>query len=216
MRRGLPVYAAGSHLGSFARNRSSYGQPHARRTVGVGGLEPARVERATQHRQQPRQLVLLEAHHHADYPKQHAVLGQLVPSPDTVAKAIAARDATRFQPAGAYAANLLGLSEQVPATVLFLTDGLTRTIHVGAMTISLRRTTPRNMATAGRLSGLLIQALRYQGKQSVTPTVIQQLRRTLAAGERHGLLRDIKLAPAWMHPVFRALAAVDAGEQGAV
>ena len=150
-----------------------------------------------------------------DYPKVHDVLGPLLPSPDSVAKAIAARDAARLQPAGAYAANLLGLSDQVPATVVFLTDGLSRTVQVGAQTITLRHTTPRNMATVGRLSGLLIQAMRYMGQGSITLEVLEYLRKTLPASERLALLRDLKLAPAWMHPYFRALAAVDAVVPGA-
>jgi hypothetical protein len=144
-----------------------------------------------------------------DCPKLHTVLGPLLPSPDSIAKAIAMRDAARLQPTGAYAANLLGLSEQVPATVVFLTDGLARTVQVGTQIIALRHTTPRNMATAGRLSGLLIQALRYLGQGSITPEVLEFFRNTLPAGERLALLRDLKLAPAWMHRYIRALAAVD-------
>ena len=90
-----------------------------------------------------------------DFPKKHPVLGLLAPSADTVARALAGRDRTRLQPAGAYAANILGLSEQVPAKAIFLTDGASRTVKIGPTTIELRRTTPRNMAAAGRLSGLL-------------------------------------------------------------
>jgi hypothetical protein len=74
------------------------------------------------------------------------------------------------------------------------------------MTIQLRRTTPRNMATAGRLSGLLIQALRELGKDHVTVERVEHLKRTLSAGQRRELLSDLKLAPAWMHPIFRELA----------
>ena len=98
----------------------------------------------------------------------HPVLGPLLPSPDAIAKAIAGREQARLQPAGAYAANLLGLSEQVPAKVVFLTEAFSRTVQIGSMTIQLRQTTPRNMATAGRLSGLVIQALRHLGKDHVT------------------------------------------------
>ena len=50
-----------------------------------------------------------------DFPKQHRTLGLLSPSAETIASALAGRDRTRLQPAGAYAANALGLSEQVPA-----------------------------------------------------------------------------------------------------
>jgi len=76
------------------------------------------------------------------------------------------KDRIRLQPAGAYATNLLGLSEQVPAKVVFLTDGPSRTVKIGRQEIQLRRTTPRNMAAAGRLSGLLMQALRASGQRA--------------------------------------------------
>ena len=145
-----------------------------------------------------------------DFPKEHPVLGPLTPSADAVARALAGRDHTRLQPSGAYAANTLGLSEQVPAKAVFLTDGPTRTVKIGTTTIQLRRTTARNMATAGRLSGLLIQALRELGKEHVTPERREHLKRTLPAEKRRELIKDLKLAPAWMHAIFRELAEEDA------
>lgn len=141
-----------------------------------------------------------------DFPKEHPVLGALQPSAEAVARALAGRDRTRLQPAGAYAANVLGLSEQVPAKAVFLTDGPSRTVKIGPMTIQLRRTTAKNMAVAGRLSGLLIQALRELGKVHMTPERLEHLKRTLPAEKRRELLKDLRLAPAWMHPIFRELA----------
>ena len=145
-----------------------------------------------------------------DFPKEHPVLGPLEPSAEAIARALAGRDRTRLQPAGAYAANTLGLSEQVPAKIVFLTDGPARTVKVGPTTIQLRRTTPKNMETAGRLSGLLIQALRELGEDHVTPARIAHLKRTIPASKRRELLKDIRLAPAWMHRIFRELAGEDA------
>ena len=141
-----------------------------------------------------------------DFPKQHPVLGPLSPSAEIVARALAGRDHTRLQPAGAYAANALGLSEQVPAKAVFLTDGPSRTVKIGPTTIQLRRTTARNMAAAGRLSGLLIQALRELGNEHITAERRAHLKRTLPADKRRDLLKDLRLAPAWMHPIFRELA----------
>ena len=145
-----------------------------------------------------------------DFPKEHPVLGLLSPSAEDVAKALAGRDRTRLQPAGAYAANALGLSEQVPAKVVFLTDGPSRTVKIGPTTIQLRRTTPKNMAAAGRLSGLLIQALRELGQEHVTPARREHLKRSLPAEKRQELVKDLPLAPAWMHPIFRELAREEA------
>lgn len=141
-----------------------------------------------------------------EYPRKHPELGTLSPDIDKVSKALAGTHRLRLQPAGAYATNLLGLSEQVPAKVVFLTDGPSRTVKIGRQEIQLRRTTPRNMAAAGRLSGLLMQAFRHLGKQHITRERMEHLKRTLPLKERQELLKDLPLAPEWMHPLFRELA----------
>ena len=141
-----------------------------------------------------------------EYPREHPELGLLSPDIQKVAKALAGKDRIRLQPAGAYAANLLGLSEQVPAKVVFLTDGSSRTVKIGRQEIQLRQTTPRNMAAAGRLSGLLMQAFRHLGREHITTKRMAHLKRTLPAQERKQLIKDLPLAPTWMHPFFRQLA----------
>ena len=141
-----------------------------------------------------------------DFPEVHPKLGKLQPSPEKIAKALIGRDSARIQPTGAYAANILGLSEQVPAKMVFLTDGLSRTVKIGATTIQLRRTTPKNMAMAGRLSGLLVQALRELGKDNMTTERLEHLKQTIPLDARQELLKDIRFAPGWMHSIFRELA----------
>ena len=141
-----------------------------------------------------------------DYPKTDPEFGPLQPSTDDIANALAGRDATRLQPSGAYAANLLGLSTQVPMKVVYLTDGRTGTVQIGKRQIILKNTTPRNMATAGRISGLVIQALRHLGRKNVDQQIIAQLNRRLDEDARKQLLQDIRYAPAWIAAVFRKLA----------
>jgi len=144
-----------------------------------------------------------------DKPRQDELLGTLWPSVDAVVKAVAGKDRIRTQPAGVYAANLLGMSEQVPAQVVLLTDGISRTVQAGPMKISFKRTTPRQMAAAGRLSGLLIQAFKSLGAPHISPTRLQRLRQTLPAEERIKVLQDLALAPAWMRPLLREVARID-------
>jgi hypothetical protein len=98
-----------------------------------------------------------------DTPVVHPVLGALWPAIESATKALERKEGIRLLPSGVYAANLLGLSEQVPAKLVFLTDGATRTVKLGPTQISLRRTTPRNMAAANPLSAMLIQAFRTLG-----------------------------------------------------
>ena len=140
-----------------------------------------------------------------DYPKQDPDLGVLEPSVNDIARALAGRDAVKLQPSGAYAANLMGLSTQVPMKVVYLTDGRGRTIKVGKREITLKQTTPRNMATARKVSGLVIQALRYIGKEKVDKEIIQALGKNLSEDDRKQLMKDIRYCPTWIADIFRKL-----------
>jgi len=140
-----------------------------------------------------------------DYPRTDTELGTLTPSPDAVAKALAGRDAVRLQPSGAYAANLLGLSTQIPMKIVYLTDGRSSTVRIGKKQIILKRTTPRNMATAGRTSGLVIQALRHLGRQHVDDDIFARLDDRLDADARKQLFKDVRFAPAWIADIMRRL-----------
>jgi len=140
-----------------------------------------------------------------DYPRTDDLLGVLLPATDDIAKALTDRDAMRLQPSGAYAANLLGLSTQVPMKVVYLTDGRSRTVQVGNQQIILKHTTPRNMKTAGKISGLAIQALRHLGRDQVDDDVVNQLDQRLDDAARKQLMKDIRYAPAWIAEIFRQL-----------
>ena len=141
-----------------------------------------------------------------DCPIDPPVLGRVPASPDAVAKALVGRDAARLQPTGAYAANILGLSDQVPARIEFLTDGPYRRVRLGGQEVVLKRTTPRNMATAGRMSGTVIQALRHVGQRHVDKSVLAALHRRLSATDRAQLLKDLRYAPGWIADILRQLA----------
>ena len=140
-----------------------------------------------------------------DYPKTHPTLGLIAPSVDDVAKALAGKHKIRLLPSGAYAANILRLSEQVPAKVVFLTDGPTRKVRIRNQTIELRRTTPRAMAAQG-MTGLVIEGLRNLGKTHMTRERVAHLRELLSAPDKARLLKDLPLAPAWMHSFIRYIA----------
>lgn len=140
-----------------------------------------------------------------DYPKRHPVLGDLLPNYEQIGIALARESKLKLQPSGAYAANLLGLTEQVPAKIIFLTDGFSRKVVVGKQEIILKKTTPKNMAASGRISGLVIQALRYLGKANVDPEVINKLKKRLSQKDKDQLLKDIACAPGWIGRIFRKI-----------
>lgn len=141
-----------------------------------------------------------------DYPRQHPALGPVPADPDLIAAALARKNGSRIQNAGARAANVLGLSSQVAARPIYLTDGRRRTVQVGGQIIELRHASPRSMAGAGRTEGAVIQALRHLGRDHIDDNIIEQLRRTLTEREKAALQREAINAPGWLFPTLQKIA----------
>lgn len=141
-----------------------------------------------------------------EYPREHKKLGLLPPDTEQVVKAVARKDQTRMLPSGALAANLLGLSNQVPAKAVYLTEGLSKRIRIGNREIIFKKTTPKNMATADTPAGLVIQALKHIGKNQVDDTMISILKKRLTKEDRESLRRQVKYAPAWIKKIMLTVA----------
>ncbi len=141
-----------------------------------------------------------------DYPRQDDKLGPLSPTTDAIAKALKEKDDTRLQPSGAHAANILGLSAQVPIRTIYLSDGRARKVLIGKRQILLKHTSSRQMATAGRISGTVIQALRWLGQSNMDENVITILKRRLSKHDKQQLLEDIRYAPTWATEIIRQVA----------
>lgn len=141
-----------------------------------------------------------------DVPRSHPLLGELLPTAEAIAQALARRDAATFQPTEAMAANLLGLSEQVPVRAVFLTDGPGHLVKVGPLTVQLKQRPLRQVSSAASMSSLVFAALRCLGKDHVTKARVAHLRDTLNIKDRRCLLKDLPMAPAWMHPYLRYIA----------
>lgn len=140
-----------------------------------------------------------------EYPRTSPILGKLSPDLEKVAYAMAGREGIRLQPTGAYAANLLHLSEQVPMKVVFLSDGVSKTAKIGNQSIELRKAAPKRMQLAGRISGIVFEALREIGKEHLNDQHIRTLQQTLTPEQKSKVLYDLREAPAWMHTHIRKI-----------
>lgn len=128
-------------------------------------------------------------------------------SPDALARAWARKNGLRIVPSGAYAANLLGLSTQVPAKITYYTNGRTKTIKLGQHTIKLLNRGPKTMEVQGKTSPLVFQALSYFGKDGVTQGMISRLRSLLTAKDKGELKANLHRAPAWLQTVVKQIVA---------
>ncbi len=121
-----------------------------------------------------------------DYPRVSPRLGVLSASPDGVAHAMARRTNGKLLPSGAQAANAFGLSTQVPARPVFITDGPTKRVQVGSQTVLLRHASPR-FFLKDRDAALAVQAIRYLGSASLDQTAIGKLSKALSPRSRAAL-----------------------------
>ena len=136
-------------------------------------------------------------------PKESSLIGLLTPSAEEVAVAIATRDKIRTVPTGNYALNALGLSTQIPMNIVLLTDGSPREIKVGNRTIKFKKTTPKNLLAKGKISRLVIQALKEIGNGKVTLGEEQKIINLLRKEEINDLKHDIALAPVWIQKIMK-------------
>jgi hypothetical protein len=136
-------------------------------------------------------------------PRKSKFFGHASPGIEEIAQGIARRDKARIIPTGLFAENLLGLSTQVPMKIIYLTDGTPRKLMIDETPLIFKKTSPKNLATWGKVSGLVIQALKSIRKERVTDNEIEKVVDILKKENPKYLVNDIKLAPEWIREIMR-------------
>jgi hypothetical protein len=142
-----------------------------------------------------------------DMPKVNTALGgKLSPDIDEAAQAIARRQRWKIMPEGAWAANLLGLSTQVPAKIIYLTDGPNNDVAIGRRSIHFKHARPKVMAGLEGKFALVVQALRHLGKEGIGPREIEKLRSALSPAEKRRLVKDARFGVDWIYEAAKKIA----------
>lgn len=131
--------------------------------------------------------------------------GILYPSDYELAKEISRRDKTIILPTGMTAANMIGLSEQVPMKSVFLTNGTPRTIKTSQRTIIFKRSIPKTFMCQSQTMPLVIASLKAIGKNNITDThkhVIKNILTKEAKNNIKLLYSDSYLAPIWIKKII--------------
>ncbi|OGT44905.1 MAG: hypothetical protein A3E82_03050 [Gammaproteobacteria bacterium RIFCSPHIGHO2_12_FULL_38_11] len=131
----------------------------------------------------------------------------MYPSLDDVAKAISKNADSKIQVSGAKALHLLGLTTQVPAQTVYLTDGQSKNIQIGQTILTLKHASSKVMAGAGSKAGVVLQAIRHLGKNHINDRIFDQLSQQLNRHDKQMLRRIVRFAPYWTKPALDKLLA---------
>ncbi len=140
-----------------------------------------------------------------DWPRQHPIIGQIAPDIMAAVRALMDGSQAQWQFSGAYAANALGLSDQVPAKIVILTNAAPRRVSLGELMLLFRRTAPRNLLGAGRPAGLVVQALRHLQTDPNLSRHVAHLKKRLDAKTKKDLKSLAPRTPAWMRPILQQI-----------
>lgn len=144
------------------------------------------------------------------YPGRGGASEKVSADPDEIAAALGRQTGSQVVPSGAVAAHRLGLTRQIPAVPLYLTDGRTRRVTIGGRVFQLRHAGPKDLPAGSQTSSMVFQALRFLGKESVDNRVKERIRKSLSADQRDELLRDVGYTTDWIAAAVRQIARSDA------
>lgn len=141
-----------------------------------------------------------------EYPEYNEFLGEYVePSPDMVAHALARKFGWTIVPCGDTALNMLGLSTQVPAVWLYVSDGTYKEYTYGNTVIRFKRTTNKEISKISYKTALVIQALKALGKENITDEIKNQIASVTTDEEKTAMFAEAKYATAWIYDVIKEI-----------
>lgn len=139
-------------------------------------------------------------------PEYNDFLGEFVaPEPDAVAHALARNFGWTIVPCGDTALNLLGLSTQIPATWVYVSDGTYKEYTYEQTTIKFKRTTNKEISKLSYKTALVVQALKALGKENVDDAVLTKLKNNLNAEDKQALLTEAKAATSWIYEYIKLI-----------
>jgi len=111
-------------------------------------------------------------------------------------------------PSGAISANILGLSNQVPAQTVYWTHGKSMTKHIGKNSIQFKHVRMNPIANTPSIVVLVLNALSYLGKNKIDDDVIIRCAKVLSPSDKKGLKKMSSRVSGWISDCIPKIMAV--------
>ena len=123
--------------------------------------------------------------------------GTRAPSVEQVVEALASQRGEVIVPSGAAAANMLGLTTQLPVRSVYLTSGRSRTMNLGKQAVELRHAPRWQLALAHKPAGEAVRALAWLGPEKAE-AALKTLKRKLPPSTFGELVAAAPQFPTWL------------------
>lgn len=142
-----------------------------------------------------------------DYPRYSELLEQeLSPDIEQVAHAYARKFNWLIEASGDTALNILGLSTQVVANYIYLSNGSSKKYEIlGNIVIQFKKSALKNIGFKYKESSLLVQALKTLGKENITEELIAKIKKQIDAKMYEKILKDTTTATDWIYEIIKKI-----------
>ena len=141
-----------------------------------------------------------------DYPRYSNLLQEYeAPSPLQIAQAIARNYNWTIIPSGQIVLNQLGLSTQVAAKWIFISDGPYKNYQIGNIEIQFKHSTNKNIKGMSYKTAMIVQALKELGEMYIQDNVISKLKNFLTSEEKERLYKETLKTTIWMRPIIKSI-----------
>ena len=141
-----------------------------------------------------------------DYPRYSDLLQKTIsPDIDQVANACARKFNWRIEVSGESALNLLGLSTQIPAQYVYLSDGPSKSYDVMGTQLNFKKSTLKDIGFKHRESTLIVQALKALGKEHLSAEIFAKIREQIDPKSHNKILRDTQGSTGWIYEAIKEI-----------
>lgn len=140
---------------------------------------------------------LLKLYHGAYVRPVETKFGTRAPEPAKVVESIRRSQAEIIVPHGASEAHALGLTTQVPARIVYLTSGKSRTLTLGAQVVEMKHAPHWMLMNSPGGAGRVVRALEWLGERR-TPAALMSLKQTQPLSQIQELVAVRQALPGWL------------------
>ena len=127
------------------------------------------------------------------------------PNISEVALAIARQFNWNICPSGNYALNLLGLSTQIPAKYIYISDGPYREYEIYGTKLEFKHSNKKEISDFSYKTLIVIQALKTIGKENISNEDLEQIQRQLTNEDKQKLLNEGIKTNIWIYEIIKQI-----------